>query len=304
MDPSYYFPSDYQKLRTTDYVYFIKPEPPESSNLNFDQETDFLSKARLKKYLPKRWFTEDKMALFYQKDYFDKTPYVDKPIGPYPDIPECYKVSFEDETRRSFYTNIVSVNTNDGLRFIINPSGPTGLRGRGVLEKWGVNHLVHLVITRWKKNAQFCACVHSKDMRPILETIVFKCTDKKEIMDGTEAYFLPNSSYKFGTDNMYQICAKKICEIFPEITNDIIEKILTNTKRVYYGYLDDKRNTDNAWIETQCFNFHDESELLNNLQIDNQKKNYEWKIVDSNENYFTGLSKLLNRATKYNGAHF
>jgi len=28
---------------------------------------------------------------------------------------------------------------------------------------------------------------------------------------------------------------------------------------VYCGYVDDHRNTDNAWLETTCVNFHDET---------------------------------------------
>lgn len=28
---------------------------------------------------------------------------------------------------------------------------------------------------------------------------------------------------------------------------------------MYQGYVDDIRNTDNAWMETTCVNFHDES---------------------------------------------
>jgi len=29
--------------------------------------------------------------------------------------------------------------------------------------------------------------------------------------------------------------------------------------QVYKGYVDDPRNTDNAWMETVAVNFHDES---------------------------------------------
>ena len=28
--------------------------------------------------------------------------------------------------------------------------------------------------------------------------------------------------------------------------------------QVYRGYVDDPRNTDNAWMETQVYNFHDD----------------------------------------------
>lgn len=31
----------------------------------------------------------------------------------------------------------------------------------------------------------------------------------------------------------------------------------SNAREVYDGYVDDPRNTDNAWMETMAFNFHD-----------------------------------------------
>lgn len=32
-----------------------------------------------------------------------------------------------------------------------------------------------------------------------------------------------------------------------------------NTVQIYKGYVDDPRNTDNAWMETVAINFHDET---------------------------------------------
>lgn len=38
--------------------------------------------------------------------------------------------------------------------------------------------------------------------------------------------------------------------------------------QLYRGYVDDFRNTDNAWIETVAMNFHDDTgELLNDIQL-------------------------------------
>jgi transient receptor potential cation channel subfamily M protein 2 len=31
--------------------------------------------------------------------------------------------------------------------------------------------------------------------------------------------------------------------------------------------VDDKRNTDNAWVETTCFNFHDNESLFHRLKL-------------------------------------
>lgn len=38
--------------------------------------------------------------------------------------------------------------------------------------------------------------------------------------------------------------------------------------QVFEGYADDPRNTDNAWIETTAFNYHDEDgSLTNHLKL-------------------------------------
>ena len=39
--------------------------------------------------------------------------------------------------------------------------------------------------------------------------------------------------------------------------------------KVYKGYVDDDRNTDNAWIETVALHFHDETrEILGDLEFE------------------------------------
>ena len=39
--------------------------------------------------------------------------------------------------------------------------------------------------------------------------------------------------------------------------------------KIYKGYVDDPRNTDNAWMETVAFNFHDENnEVLNEIKLE------------------------------------
>lgn len=39
----------------------------------------------------------------------------------------------------------------------------------------------------------------------------------------------------------------------------MIEKFFSNGREVYKGYVDDYRNTDNAWMETVAYNFHDDN---------------------------------------------
>ena len=38
--------------------------------------------------------------------------------------------------------------------------------------------------------------------------------------------------------------------------------------QVYKGYVDDPRNTDNAWMETVAYNFHDDTgEIFGDLEL-------------------------------------
>jgi len=54
---------------------------------------------------------------------------------------------------------------------------------------------------------------------------------------------------------------------FPDLDEFNKEKLLSTIKnifenggsRVYCGYVDDPRNTDNSWMETTAYNFHDEN---------------------------------------------
>merc|ERR1712176_751753 len=49
----------------------------------------------------------------------------------------------------------------------------------------------------------------------------------------------------------------KLDNFFQYTTDDI----------VYKGFVDDNRNTDNAWMETIAINFHDKDDLLDSLAL-------------------------------------
>ena len=50
--------------------------------------------------------------------------------------------------------------------------------------------------------------------------------------------------------------------MFPDQKRDWLqrfEKFFSEGDVVYKGYIDDHRNTDNAWMESIAYNFHDET---------------------------------------------
>lgn len=51
-----------------------------------------------------------------------------------------------------------------------------------------------------------------------------------------------------------QVCSSSLC--------------LTHTlTQIYTGYVDDPRNTDNAWMETQAVNFHDDAGMCGKVSL-------------------------------------
>ena len=66
-----------------------------------------------------------------------------------------------------------------------------------------------------------------------------------------------------------------------------IKKLFENpTAVIYEGYVDDPRNTDNAWMETSCTLFHDEDGSLTELielTAGDDAADCQWVTVDIDE---------------------
>nr|XP_046260808.1 transient receptor potential cation channel subfamily M member 2 [Scatophagus argus] len=114
-----------------------------------------------------------------------------------------------------------------------NPGGRTGMTGRGALNHLGPNLNVDLVLTSWRDSK-----------RSALEFLV--------VYDESQGTFaLPGGPVQSAENlpvNLKQTLGKKLYE-------KLNEKVSEGTK-VFEGYVDDCRNTDNAWVETTVLNIH------------------------------------------------
>ncbi|XP_029457602.1 transient receptor potential cation channel subfamily M member 2-like [Rhinatrema bivittatum] len=131
----------------------------------------------------------------------------------------------------------------DGLP--LNPMGRTGLRGIGSLRWYGPNRSLHAVLTRWKRNTNGMIC--RKDSKKMLEVLVIK-------HKSSEHWYLPG-----GTLGQGEKLPSKLKEILKREFWEEFQSLQAQGTRVFQGYLDDPRNTDNAWIETLAVNIHCES---------------------------------------------
>lgn len=80
-----------------------------------------------------------------------------------------------------------------------------------------------------------------------------------------------------------------------------------NGKHIYAGYVDDPRNTDNAWMETVAFNFHDEdgtSVAKFHFKAGDDAKNLKWIDIDGNLNLYASHKDIVRIAAEQLNAHW
>eukprot|EP00049_Salpingoeca_infusionum_P002912 m.61248 g.61248 ORF g.61248 m.61248 type:complete len:294 (-) comp11853_c0_seq2:2532-3413(-) len=141
----------------------------------------------------------------------------------------------------------------------LNPVGRTGIVERGLLGRFGPNFAADPVVTRWKRD-ESGAKIKDPAGTPVLEVVLIKRKDTGE-------WAIPGGMVEWG--DSVSLTLKK--EFGEEALNSMdatpaeaqalaekLDKLFDNGHPIYTGYVDDPRNTDNAWMETTVVNFHDE----------------------------------------------
>lgn len=207
--------------------------------------------------------------------------------------------------RRSFEGNYRVENGKP-----LNPRGRTGVTGRGLLGRWGPNHAADPIVTRWKVDANGAKMHHLVSKRPILQFVSIKRKDCGEwaipggmVDPGEHVSLTLQREFSEEALNSLALPASEKAIIHERITQ------LFNSPgfQVYKGYVDDPRNTDNAWMETVAVNFHDESgnsvsELP--LQAGDDAGQVQWVDVDSSFPLYASHSSFLELVAKERNAHW
>jgi ADP-ribose pyrophosphatase len=154
----------------------------------------------------------------------------------------------------------------------LNPKGPTGMTGRGLLGKHGANSAADPIVTT----------VDPKTGQLMMIAIVREDLDQVAIPGGMTGH----------GEKVSGTLARELCEetlgkqehagstLQEKELQDLFEQRATP---VYRGYVDDPRNTDNAWMETQAFHLHltpEEASKLN-LKEGSDAKKVSWEPVTS-----------------------
>ncbi|ESO95373.1 hypothetical protein LOTGIDRAFT_117098 [Lottia gigantea] len=174
-----------------------------------------------------------------------------------------------------------------------NPMGRTGLTGRGSLGRWGPNHAADPIVTRWKnkdkKILQFVA-VQRKDNGEW--AIPGGMVDAGEVVSQT-------LRREFGEEALNTLEADSSEKKHIEQS---LDRLFHSGTEIFKGYVDDPRNTDNAWMETVAMNFHDElgdSAGLFELNAGDDAMSVQWmditnksKLYASHEHFIQSVAQL------------
>uniref|UniRef100_A0A2I3RSV8 Transient receptor potential cation channel subfamily M member 2 n=1 Tax=Pan troglodytes TaxID=9598 RepID=A0A2I3RSV8_PANTR len=179
----------------------------------------------------------------------------------------------------------------------LNPMGRTGLRGRGSLSCFGPNHTLYPMVTRWRRNEDGAIC--RKSIKKMLEVLVVK-------LPLSEHWALPGGSREPG-----ETLPRKLKRILRQEHWPSFENLLKCGMEVYKGYMDDPRNTDNAWIETVAVSVHFQDQndvelnrLNSNLHACDSGASIRWQVVDRRIPLHANHKTLLQKAAAEFGAHY
>lgn len=187
----------------------------------------------------------------------------------------------------------------------LNPIGRTGVVGRGILGRWGPNHAADSIVTRWK-TTENKHVFHKTSKKPILQFVAIQRKDSGEwalpggMVDPDEV--VSNTlKREFMEEAMNSLAKSK--EDIVQIENEI-QKVFKNGIEVFRGYVDDPRNTDNAWMETIVNLFHDDKGThvgMLKLHAGDDAIGVKWIDLDKNlQLYANHLSFLKEIVIKLN----
>ncbi|KAJ6657510.1 hypothetical protein lerEdw1_002445 [Lerista edwardsae] len=191
-----------------------------------------------------------------------------------------------------------------------NPVGRTGIVGRGLLGRWGPNHAADPLITRWKRDGSGNKVAHPVSGKDILQFIAIKRKDCGEwaipggMVDPGEklSAALKREFSEEAMNSLQKSGAEK-----EEMEKQLNQLFNQDHFVVHKGYVDDPRNTDNAWMETEAVNYHDESgETMDNLHLEagDDAGKVKWVDISEKLKLYANHAEFVRLVAEKRGAHW
>nr|XP_003706314.2 PREDICTED: ADP-ribose pyrophosphatase, mitochondrial [Megachile rotundata] len=211
----------------------------------------------------------------------------------------------ENINRKSFTGDYVI--TKDG--YPLNPIGRTGIIGRGLLGRWGPNHAADPIVTRWKRNTTGATVIDKNTQKPVLQFVAIQRRDSGEwaipggmVDPGETISATLKREFMEEAMNSLEKSQEEKAEMEKSI-NEFFEK----GEEMYKGYVDDPRNTDNAWMETVALNFHDDDNSVLGkitLMAGDDARNVKWMDINNTLNLYANHSEFIRKTVQKRDAHW
>ncbi|XP_041094654.1 ADP-ribose pyrophosphatase, mitochondrial [Polyodon spathula] len=166
------------------------------------------------------------------------------------------------------------------------------------------------LITRWKRDSEGRKVLHPGSKKYILQFVSIKRKDCGEwaipggMVDPGEKVSV-TLRREFGEEALNAL--QQTEEQRERLKQQITELFNSSSFQVYKGYVDDPRNTDNAWMETVAVNYHDDSgssvaQLP--LEAGDDAGKVAWVEIDSTLRLYASHARFLEIIARERGAHW
>lgn len=191
----------------------------------------------------------------------------------------------------------------------MNPVGRTGIIGRGLLGRWGPNHAADPIVTRWKRNTTGATVIDKNTQKPVLQFVAIQRRDSGEwaIPGGMVD---PGETISATLKREFMEEAMSLLEKSQEEREEMeksIKEFFEKGEEIYKGYVDDPRNTDNAWMETVALNFHDDdNSILGKITLTagDDARNVKWMDINNTLNLYANHSEFIRKTVQKRDAHW
>jgi len=161
----------------------------------------------------------------------------------------------------------------------LNPQGRTGICGRGKLYRWGANHAADAVVLQHSKPHPRIVAIQRHDNGQW--ALPGGMIDRDE-----EAVAAAVREFREEAANVDKKWNEEEAAKQKKLVDDVVSS--ARARLAYCGYVDDPRNTDNAWMETSAFLFEcseDDAKELKLVSGDDASAVKWIEATDSNPDY-------------------
>ncbi|XP_063694894.1 ADP-ribose pyrophosphatase, mitochondrial-like isoform X2 [Bolinopsis microptera] len=236
------------------------------------------------RYMPSQYTSEDVLS---------KPQWADPPMdSPKVRVP-AYNQLDGPVDRRSHHGNY---KLDEGVPR--NPRGRTGMIGRGVLGRWGPNHTATPIITRWARDKT--GALREVEGKRVLETVAVRSRTGWALPC---ELVVPEDKLGFGTRRAFLTeLVRNKTRTAAEDASKSLSQLFAEGTVIYRGYVDDAKNTDNAWLETVSVNFHDNSGTkFGSFRL---AEDFTWVEAHFSLNVFAQHKEWLREVVELHRAHW